>query len=168
MYKLLIKPGLWRSVIWSFKHFTYNFALQLYWNRTFTWLFSCKFAAYFHNTFLKNTSGWLPLYLISYLLFVQETWNFHKKSSSEKKFSCSIASFLLYDLLRKCNTLTPHLKIWPSKHLSWWRRLSFSSSKDVFKTSWWRPIPANICWSSRRLEDVFKTCLEDVFNTSSA
>ena len=28
--------------------------------------------------------------------------------------------------------------------------------------------PANICWSSRRLEDVFKTCLEDVFNTSSA
>ena len=29
-------------------------------------------------------------------------------------------------------------------------------------------IPANICWSSRRLQDVFKTCLEDVFNTSSA
>ena len=28
--------------------------------------------------------------------------------------------------------------------------------------------PANICWSSRRLEDVFKTCLEDIFNTSSA
>ena len=29
-------------------------------------------------------------------------------------------------------------------------------------------IPANICWSWRRLEDVLKTCLEDVFNTSSA
>ena len=28
--------------------------------------------------------------------------------------------------------------------------------------------PANICWSSRHLQDVFKTCLEDVFNTSSA
>ena len=28
--------------------------------------------------------------------------------------------------------------------------------------------PANICWSWRRLEDVSKTCLEDVFNTSSA
>ena len=28
--------------------------------------------------------------------------------------------------------------------------------------------PANICWSWRRLEDVLKTCLEDVFNTSSA
>ena len=29
-------------------------------------------------------------------------------------------------------------------------------------------IPANIRWASRRLEDVFKTCLEDVFNKSSA
>ena len=28
--------------------------------------------------------------------------------------------------------------------------------------------PANICWSSRRLEDAFKTCPEDVFNTTSA
>ena len=28
--------------------------------------------------------------------------------------------------------------------------------------------PGNICWSSRRLEDVFKVCLEDIFNTSSA
>ena len=28
--------------------------------------------------------------------------------------------------------------------------------------------PTNICWSSRRLQDVFKTYLEDVFTTSSA
>ena len=26
-------------------------ALQLYWNRTSAWVFSCKFAAYFQNTF---------------------------------------------------------------------------------------------------------------------
>ena len=26
-------------------------------------------------------------------------------------------------------------------------------------------IPANICWSSRRLEDVFKTCFRNVFVT---
>ena len=26
-------------------------ALQLYWNRTSKWVFSCKFAAYFQNTF---------------------------------------------------------------------------------------------------------------------
>ena len=25
--------------------------------------------------------------------------------------------------------------------------------------------PANICWSSRRLEDALKTCLEDIFKT---
>ena len=27
--------------------------------------------------------------------------------------------------------------------------------------------PGNISWSSRCLEDVFKTCFEDIFNTSS-
>ena len=32
-------------------------ALQLYWNRTSTWLFSCRFAAYFQLAFPKNTSG---------------------------------------------------------------------------------------------------------------
>ena len=38
-------------------------ALQLYWNRTSAWVFSCKFAAYFQNTFSQNTSGWLLLNL---------------------------------------------------------------------------------------------------------
>ena len=32
-------------------------ASQLYWNRILAWLFSCKFAANFQNTFPKNTSG---------------------------------------------------------------------------------------------------------------
>ena len=32
----------------------------------------------------------------------------------------------------------------------------------------YRAAPANICWSSTCLEYVLKTCLEDVFNTSSA
>ena len=31
--------------------------MQRYWNRTSAWVFSCKFAAYFQNTFFKNTSG---------------------------------------------------------------------------------------------------------------
>ena len=30
-----------------------------------------------------------------------------------------------------------------------------------------RPFPANICWSSRRLQDVLKTCLEDVLKMPS-
>ena len=28
-----------------------NVALQIYWNHTLTWVFSCKFAAYFQNSF---------------------------------------------------------------------------------------------------------------------
>ena len=28
-----------------------NIALQLYWNRISAWMFSCKLAAYFQNTF---------------------------------------------------------------------------------------------------------------------
>ena len=36
-------------------------AVQRYWNRTSTWLFSCKFAAYFRTLFPRNTSGWLLL-----------------------------------------------------------------------------------------------------------
>ena len=30
-------------------------ALQLFWNRTSTWVFSCKFATYFQNTFQLRT-----------------------------------------------------------------------------------------------------------------
>ena len=36
---------------------SYNFnkvAKQLYWNRTSTWVFSCKFAAYFQNIFSQE------------------------------------------------------------------------------------------------------------------
>ena len=36
-------------------------ALQLYWNHTSARVFSYKFAAYFQNTFYKNTSGRLLL-----------------------------------------------------------------------------------------------------------
>ena len=32
-------------------------AKQPYWNRTSAWVLSCKLAAYFQNTFSKNTSG---------------------------------------------------------------------------------------------------------------
>ena len=37
-------------------------AKQFYWNHTSTWVFSCKFPAYFQNTFTKTTSGRLLLY----------------------------------------------------------------------------------------------------------
>ena len=94
----------------------------------------------------------------------------------------------------------------PTKHSSWWRhledvfrlclqnlssrrldqdeyiRLSHTSSEDVFKTSWSRPIYSSWLYvfktSSRRFQDVFKTSsrrlakmssrrFQDVFKTSS-
>ena len=42
-------------------------ALQLYWNHFLAWVVSCKFAAYFQNSFSKNTSGQLLLRLLKYL-----------------------------------------------------------------------------------------------------
>ena len=36
---------------------------QIYWNGTSAWVFSCKFAAYFQNTFPKNTSELLLMNL---------------------------------------------------------------------------------------------------------
>ena len=41
-------------------------AKQLYGNRTSAWVFR-KFAAYFQNTFSRNTSGWLLLYILKCL-----------------------------------------------------------------------------------------------------
>ena len=38
--------------------------LQLDWNRTSAWVFACKYAAYFQNTFSKNTSGGMLLTLL--------------------------------------------------------------------------------------------------------
>ena len=75
----------------------------------------------------------------------------------------------------------------PSKHSSWWRRLSSSSSEDVFKTSWSRRIYSPYSYVFRRrlqdvliktnifvlvirLQDVFKTfsrSLQEVFKTCS-
>ena len=48
------------SVIGFIKYCLFIKAKQLYWNGTSAWVFSCKFVAYFENTF-SNTSGWLLL-----------------------------------------------------------------------------------------------------------
>ena len=41
----------------------------------------------------------------------------------------------------------------------------YSSAKYQWR-NWGGTFPANNCWSSRRLEDVLKTCLQNVFSTS--
>ena len=87
------------------------------------------------------------------------------------------------------------IQILPSKYSSWWRRLqdassSPTSSEDVMKTSWSRPMysywPYVFKTSSRRFEDISKTssrhlqyflqrrlqqhvlqkCLQDIFKAS--
>ena len=37
-------------------------ALQIYWNHTSAWVFSCKFAAYFQNTFYEEHL-WMGAYV---------------------------------------------------------------------------------------------------------
>ena len=44
---------------------TQRCALQLYWNRTSTWVFPCKFAAYFQNTFSQEQL-WMAASVFSY------------------------------------------------------------------------------------------------------
>ena len=39
-------------------------AKQLYWNRNSEWMFSCKFTAYFQNTFTQKTSPGLLLQIL--------------------------------------------------------------------------------------------------------
>ena len=51
--------------------------LQLYWNRTLAWEFTCKFAAYFQNTFsyehlwMTASEGLYLFYSLQYQNFVR-------------------------------------------------------------------------------------------------
>ena len=61
-------------------------AKWLYWNHTLAWVFPCKFAAYFQNTFfIKTPSEWL-LPVTSYYFSVERShlllfWNYFRKIS---------------------------------------------------------------------------------------
>ena len=50
-------------------------ALQLYWNQTSAWVFSCKFAAYFQNTFSKEQL-WVvaSIFSLSRKVFSSREW----------------------------------------------------------------------------------------------
>ena len=59
--------------------------LQLHWNRTSSWVFSCKFAAYFQNTFLQKhlcraASRMLILHLVKEVM--SRYWSFACRSNS--------------------------------------------------------------------------------------
>ena len=53
-----------------------DFNMQLYWNRTSAWLFSCKSASYFRTPFPRNTYGWLLLKEESVMNFLMITMTF--------------------------------------------------------------------------------------------
>ena len=52
-------------------------AKQLYWNRTSAWVFSCKFAAYFQNTFLFEHL-WRAASFQYFFLSLTNVTNLHK------------------------------------------------------------------------------------------
>ena len=56
LYTIVFSPP---NSLWEVQK--YPFSLQLYRNHTSACVFSCKFAAYFWNSFPKNTSGGLLL-----------------------------------------------------------------------------------------------------------
>ena len=84
--------------------------LQLYWNRISAWMYSCKFPAYYQNTFYKKNPGWLlltqrqvnirqnklPLSLLSLLLGILFNANF--ASNIVKNFN-RYFKFLVYFFL---------------------------------------------------------------------
>ena len=65
---------------------TYDFkkvAKQLYWNHTSAWVFSCKFAAYFQNSFYYEHI-WIAASVITLILF-SRTETLHCKACSISK-----------------------------------------------------------------------------------
>ena len=85
-----------------------NAAVELYWNCTLAWVFSCKFAAYFRNTFNKNISGGMVLAIVNVLSELIENvlerscikWPGMRAVASKGRFTTRIQfrSFLLCNL----------------------------------------------------------------------
>ena len=110
----------------------------------------------------------------------------HQRCSVRKGFLRKFAKFTEKHLCQslffnKVAGLTEHLR--PSKHSPWWRRLTSSSSQDVFKTSWSRRTYSPYLYVfrrrldqdqhirlghtfSRRLQYVLRKRIKDVFKTS--
>ena len=110
----------------------------------------------------------------------------HQRCSVRKGFLRKFAKFTEKHLCQslffnEVAGLTEHLR--PSKHSPWWRRLTSSSSQDVFKTSWSRRTYSPYLYVfrrrldqdqhirlghtfSRRLQYVLRKRIKDVFKTS--
>ena len=95
-------------------HFSKD-AKQLYWNHIQVWVFSCKLAAYFQNTFSRNTSAGLLLENVKHILcFLHITWTCKANLHSVQKQPPEV----FYKMLKNISIVT-------GKHL--W---SLSSKRD--------------------------------------
>ena len=140
---------------------------------------------------LRQTFG-LPRFLGEPNFVLKVFWKLQVNNVTISTLTTILWSDVIRCFLKKNNKNNKDEKIkaiksFPSKHSSWWRRLSSSSSRrldqdeyvrlslmsseDVFKTSWSRPIYSSWLYvfktSSRRFQDVFKTSCKNVFKTSS-
>ena len=91
-------------------------AKKLYWDHTCAWVFSCKSAVYFQNTFFKNTSKGLLLCCCS---FKRTVWQMAKHHSPllknlEKLHSFTqrmfLDAFILRNISRTCTYIEIFLK----------------------------------------------------------
>ena len=78
-------------------------ALQFYWNCTSAWVFSCKFAAYFQNTFPQEHLWTAASVLLGFFI-----GNFERISLSTRKYRLGI--FRYYYLTIYCSKLRLYIK----------------------------------------------------------
>ena len=72
-------------------------ALQLYWNRTSAWVFSCKFSAYFWNTFPKEHL-WVAASEKWIKSMYQGKWCDALLTDLSRAFDCIVHGFLIANL----------------------------------------------------------------------
>ena len=135
-------------------------AKKFYWNHTCTWVFSCKSAVYFQNTFFKNTSKGLLLCCCS---FKRTVWQMAKHHSPllknlEKLHSFTQRMFLDAFILRNISRTCTYIEIFFKKLCSilcndfiefLWRvvqnMVKLKETRNSFK-KW----PFNLWWISNK------------------
>ena len=104
----------------------FNKAALLYWNRTSSWVFFCKFPEYLQNTFPKNTSGWL-LFLLKFFSNFNYVLNPSTRCWMRQRQECwncaRLSSTFLREFLSKCFLSMPQLSLcYSGKGLSFYKK----------------------------------------------
>ena len=121
-------------------------SIKLLWNHASAWVFSCKFAAYYQNTFFKNTSGRL-------LLNIFQVCDYHEKSCG-LLFLTFLWDCITQFFFQKCLycSLTE-----PLIHLSFCRKLSICS--NLLEKS----LTENLCSCNKFILEEFPWVLQVLF-----